>query len=97
MGSWNPDIMLSEKRNIDDAIERMEHLNDELLSNLAVFSSTIQDDITGQTKDMIMKIDALLKDIRERVSKQVEFVESGAVGLAKVEASADNIKNLKNS
>lgn len=96
MGNWNPDIMISEKRNIDDAIEKMEGLNEQLMSNLSVYASTMQDDISTSVKDMVMKIDALLKDIRERVSKQAQFVESGAVGLAQVEASADNIKNLKN-
>lgn len=96
MGNWNPDIMLNEKRNIDEAIERMENLNEQLLSNLSVYSTTMQDDISSQVKEMIMKIDTLLKDIREKVSSQAQFVEIGAIGLAQVEASAENIKNLKN-
>lgn len=95
MANWNPDLMISEKRNIDDAIDRMESLNEKLLSDLSVYASTMQDEISSSVKDMIMKIDALLKDIREKVTTQAQFVENGAIGFAQVEASSNNIKNIK--
>ena len=96
MAYWSPEIMLQQKRVVDMTLSEMEAQNQELLKNLNSYNAIIQDDVARNTKDMIVRVDALISEIKERVKKQTDIMEKAAKGLFVLENSASgDIKGIK--
>lgn len=96
MATWNPDIMRFSKMKIDNALENMEHLNEEMLKKVYVFEASVQDEVVSHTKEMISQINIILKDIKEKAQEQLNKMEKAAEGIAALESKAsDKIGGLK--
>lgn len=91
MAYWDPEIILKQKRQIDIILSSMEKLNESLLADLGVYSSLVKDEVSVNAKNMIIRIDALLQEIRENVERQTKKMEEGAKGLLDIESNASSI------
>ena len=96
MALINTDVMIQCKVDIENLLNKMEGLNEQLLVDLNKYASIVQDDVVTSTKEMIQKIDILLKDIRERAQAQIEKMAKAAGGVELLESRAsDDIKSFR--
>ena len=89
MATWNPEIMRLSKRKIDEALENMEHLNEDMLKKVYVFEASVQDEVVNHTKEMITNINIILRDIKQKAQEQLNKMEKAAEGIAALENRAE--------
>lgn len=88
--------MHQSKMRIDAALEHMEELNQSLLKKAAVFEASVQDEVVSSTKNMILEMNLLIRDLKEKVENQVAKMAQAAQGISALESRAqDSIASLK--
>ncbi len=96
MASWNPEIMHQSKMKIDASLQKMEELNQSLLKKASVFEASVQDEVVSNTKNMLLEMNLLIRDLKEKVEVQVEKMAKAAQGISALENRAqDSIKSFK--
>ena len=88
--------MHQSKMRIDAGLERMEELNQSLLKKAAVFEASVQDEVVSSTKKMLLEMNLLIRDIKEKVENQVAKMAQAAQGISALESRAqDSINGMK--
>ncbi len=90
MSNWNANIMLQQKQVMDQCIERMIKWNDQLLGEVAVYSSVMNDSVQEESKIMLTRIQVLLEEIQNEIKKQYEKLGKAAQIEIKIQSSAKN-------
>lgn len=96
MALYNTDLMIQCKNDIAKCLEKMEGLNEQLLIDVNKYAAIVQDDVVTSTKEMVQKIEILLKDIREKAQLQIEKMAKAAGGIDLLETRfSDDIKSIR--
>lgn len=94
MPEWDGITMQQSARQMDQAVDAMDELCKNLMRGVNSYSQVMQDQVQAKSREMITRIDALLRQIREQINRQSQKIaESGAEQVA-IEQSAGQIDNF---
>jgi uncharacterized protein Yka (UPF0111/DUF47 family) len=96
MAKWDGDIMATQKRAMDECIDRMKTADEEIMSAVGIYSRAMNDQVQEGATAMVQKIDAVLREMQEVITQKLNKVGDSAKRISAIQSQAKSkIDSLK--